>query len=361
MTRFVLAVETSCDDTALALLDFEKENVLAELVSSQDLIHADYDGIVPELAARAHLRNLPVLMSRILVEAGVGPEEVGLVAATRGPGLKGSLLIGYTFARAWAQARRVPFQAVNHLEGHLVSALFDQGLRRFPALALIVSGGHTEIVEMEALGAYRELSSTIDDAAGEAFDKSATLLGFDYPGGARLAALADTLTDSRLSLPKVMANRDEISFSGLKTAIARLVSVHLMSEPQGDSIHAPGGFLRSDVRAQIAHAAQRAIVATLMEKIERFWSRRSYEALYVAGGVAANRHLRACIENRGWPAVFPLHHHCTDNAAMIGLAAILKLKSQYGMSLAGLDEKERTDLSWSQSPDEVVSRWPLDS
>ncbi len=311
MSMRVLGIETSCDETACAVLECSDEriSILADEVSSQVDLHALYGGVVPELASREHLRNLPLLLPQALAKAAGEPE---LIAVTVGPGLKGCLLVGLDFVKGYALAKGVPFVGVNHIEGHLLSALLDNPelqARPFPYVALVVSGGHTELQFVHGVGRYELLARTTDDAAGEAFDKAAALLGLPYPGGPRLAKLADSVSSSRFQLPKVMRQAPGFSFSGLKTAVVNLV------RGQGGNLTDPG------IVAELAHAIQGAIVDTLVHKTSQSLRDRGIRTLIVCGGVSANRLLRQ--ELSALPNVktyFPEMRHSIDNAAMIAYA-----------------------------------------
>ena len=227
---FILGIESSCDESAAAILQYEIDSsdvhIVSEFISSQVALHQSYGGVVPELAAREHLRNLPFVVSEVLDRAKLAVKDLSSIAVSRGPGLKGCLLMGLNFARGLALSATVPLIGVNHIEAHLLSARLDNPDLEYPFLALIVSGGHTEVHYVPEVGKYELIARTIDDAAGEAFDKSANLLGFPYPGGAALAALAGEASSSRFKLPKVMRESEGFSFSGLKTAIALLVRKH---------------------------------------------------------------------------------------------------------------------------------------
>ncbi len=332
----ILSLESSCDETGVALFDAVEgvqPRLIVEKLASQERVHELYGGVVPELAAREHLRNLPYLVSSALQEAGVTVKEVEAIGVTRGPGLKGCLLMGFCFAKGMAAARELPLIGVNHIEAHLCSAMLDNPDLEYPFLVLIVSGGHTEIVEALGLGHYKVLSRTIDDAAGEAFDKSANLLGFPYPGGARLAALADSCGRSRFKLPKVMREAPGFSFSGLKTAVALLI------KEAGPSAGEP------EIKAELAYAIQDSIVDALCFKLRRAIKETGISRGAVVGGVSANRCLRQRVsEIKGVSAAFPKLLHCVDNGAMVGYVAALRL-------LRG----ERTPLDA-----DVLARWPLE-
>lgn len=339
----VLAIETSCDETALAIVRYDRGNsgsigpieVIAERVSSQVPVHQQYGGVVPEIAAREHLRVLPVLLDEVLDEAGLSLQELSGIAVTQGPGLKGALLMGFSFAKGLASAIGLPLIGVNHLEGHLLSPLIRGSALRFPFLGLIVSGGHTELIEVAAPGTYRLVCRTTDDAAGEAFDKAAALLGFPYPGGAALSRAAERAAGGRHSLPRVMLERPGLSFSGLKTAVALLVRKEFdPTDQQGVS--------------ELAHAVETAIVEVLVRKTLEARKERGLPMVAVAGGVAANRALRAqlarAVGEPGATLFFAEKEYCSDNAVMIALVGAWRLA-----------EGERLGPRAS-----VYSRWPLE-
>lgn len=312
----ILAIETSCDETAVALYSPATAALHADLVSSQIKLHLPYGGVVPELAAREHLQALPLLVGEALHTAGAKLTEVSAVAVTRGPGLKGCLLVGISFAKGLALARNLPLLGINHLEGHLfVGDLGQNGelSLTFPTLALLVSGGHTLLVLVRGVRDYEVVASTRDDAAGEAFDKIATLLGLPYPGGPALAARAAHGNAARVSLPVALPNDlSSFSFSGLKTAVRRLVDAPTFKRDE-QSI------------ADLAAAAQEAIVRALTEKTIAAANRLRPQSLLLTGGVAANARLQESLKAFAARAGIPLHlppkRWCTDNAAMIAAAA----------------------------------------
>lgn len=334
---YALAIETSCDETAVAVLQFGENGlpvVSAELVASQSEVHRDYGGVVPELASREHLRNLPLLLDEVFRKSGIGVQNLALIGVTRGPGLKGCLLIGLGMAQGLSLAWNVPLVGVNHIEGHLYSALLSNPQLEFPFLALVISGGHTEIHEVHGIGSYKLVARTIDDAAGEAFDKSAHLLGFLYPGGPALAELADQTGRSRFKLPRVMRESEGFSFSGLKTAISQLVRDQKANLGDGQ------------LRGELAFAAQEAIVDALLFKLRQAVKRSGISTVTVSGGVSANRFLRAKLAaEKGMNVCFPEFRHCVDNAAMIGLVAVERFRRGERIA-AGAG---------------VLSRWPVDS
>lgn len=312
MEKLVLGIESSCDETAASVLQWDgrQAKVLSERISSQNHRHENYGGVVPELASREHLTNLPIIVSNALKDASVSAEGIQLVAATRGPGLQGCLFMGYSFAKGFALAGDIPFIGVNHIEGHILVPLLDNPELTFPYLCLVVSGGHTEIHIVRDVGNYECLGRKIDDAAGEAFDKSARLLGLPYPGGPHLAKQADTVSSSRFSLPKVMRGENGFSFSGLKTAIRLLV------EKQK---------LNSETIPEIAYTIQEAIVDTLLFKVNEAVKITGIQSIVTTGGVAANRRLREALGGiQGCKAYFPTNFHSTDNATMIGFVGALR-------------------------------------
>jgi N6-L-threonylcarbamoyladenine synthase len=339
--RLVLGIETSCDETAAAVVD-EDRGIRSDLILSQVGLHRPYGGIVPEIAARAHLDHLDELIARALKEAGVGFGDLAGIAATGGPGLIGGVIVGVMTGKAIALARKLPFVAVNHLEGHALSARLSHGVA-FPYLLLLVSGGHCQLLVVEGVGRYVRLGTTIDDAAGEAFDKSAKLLGLGYPGGPAIEHAAKGGDAARFALPRPLKGRPgcDFSFAGLKTAIRQLVE-----KWQGGTIAAP------DV-ADIAASFQAAVADVLADRtanaIRLFTDRYpAGRCLVVAGGVAANAALRQRLDGlaraNGLTLVAPPLRLCTDNAAMIAWAGLERL-------LLG-----QTDaLDFAPRP-----RWPLD-
>ncbi|MFZ5791302.1 MAG: tRNA (adenosine(37)-N6)-threonylcarbamoyltransferase complex transferase subunit TsaD [Pseudomonadota bacterium] len=343
----VLGIETSCDETAVAIVTDGRER-LADLVLSQLAEHRPYGGVVPEIAARSHLEHLDELVGRALEQARATLAELDGIAATGGPGLIGGVLVGVTMAKALALASGKPFVAVNHLEGHALSARLDPGVE-FPYLLLLVSGGHCQLLRVEAVGRYRRLGTTVDDAAGEAFDKGAKLLGLGYPGGPAIEAAAARAaaagTDpAAYDLPRPMLGKPgcDFSFSGLKTALR-----HRAEQLAGS------GALSARDRDGLALALQEAIAAVLADRTGRALEMEesasaALTALVVAGGVAANGRIRqalqAVAQAHGLPLVAPPARLCTDNAAMIAWAGIERLK-------AGA----RDGLDFAARP-----RWPLD-
>jgi tRNA N6-adenosine threonylcarbamoyltransferase len=316
----ILGIETSCDETGVALYDASAGQLLAHAVHSQVEMHEAYGGVVPELASRDHIRRLVPLARRVLAEAGREIRAVAAVAYTEGPGLAGALLVGASFGQALAAALGVPALGIHHLEGHLLSPLLSVGRPAFPFVALLVSGGHTQLMRVDAVGRYTLLGETQDDAAGEAFDKTATLLGLGYPGGPALAALAERGRPGRHRLPRPMIGSGdlEFSFSGLKTAVATL---------------ARGGLGDPQDRADLARAFEDAVIDVLVAKCALAMERTGLTQLVVAGGVGANRRLRHALDARGrrsgFDVVYPEPALCTDNGAMIALAAALRLQAGF--------------------------------
>ncbi|HET6431939.1 tRNA (adenosine(37)-N6)-threonylcarbamoyltransferase complex transferase subunit TsaD [Dyella sp.] len=320
MTGPVLGIETSCDETGVAVLRWDPrapgEGLLAHTLYSQIALHAEYGGVVPELASRDHVRKLLPLVRETLAKAGLTPGELGGVAYTAGPGLAGALLVGASAARAMAWALGAPAIGVHHMEGHLLAPLLEADPPEPPFVALLVSGGHSMLVEVAAIGDYRILGDTLDDAAGEAFDKTAKLMGLPYPGGPALAALAESGTPGAFRFSRPMTDRPglDFSFSGLKTQVL----LAWQGSDQSDT-----------TRADIARAFQEAIVDTLVIKCRRALEASGASRLVIAGGVGANRHLRARLADAGkqdgFRTYFPRLDFCTDNGAMIALAGAIRL------------------------------------
>ena len=320
----VLGIETSCDETGLAIYDSDR-GLLAHALYSQTEIHAKYGGVVPELASRDHIRKALPLLREVLGEAGLSAKHIDGVAYTAGPGLIGALLVGVAIGRSLAWTWQVPAIGVHHMEGHLLAPMLEPDPPAFPFIALLVSGGHTMLVEVSGVGRYHILGETLDDAAGEAFDKTAKLLGLPYPGGPELARLAQQGDPTRFRFPRPMINRPglDFSFSGLKTfAINTLRNTH--SDDQ--------------TRADIARAFQDAVVDTLSIKCRRALQASGINSLVVAGGVGANQalrdHLQSRIGDAGGRIYFPRPAFCTDNGAMIAYAGWLRLRDGQSQSLA---------------------------
>ena len=318
----VLGIETSCDETGVALLRWEPDapgrGLLAHTLYSQIKLHADYGGVVPELASRDHVRKLVPLIRQALAEAGLTVQDLGGVAYTAGPGLVGALLVGASAGRALAWALGVPAIGVHHMEGHLLAPLLEDDPPEPPFVALLVSGGHSMLVEVKAIGQYTILGDTLDDAAGEAFDKTAKMMGLPYPGGPMLAKLAEDGRAGAFRFSRPMTDRPglDFSFSGLKTQV-------LLAWQQSD---------KSDqTRADIARAFEEAIVDTLIIKCRRALQASGAQRLVIAGGVGANRRLRSELATAGtkdgFKVYFPRLDFCTDNGAMIALAGAIRLAS----------------------------------
>ncbi len=311
----VIGIETSCDETGVAVFDREL-GLLAHAVHSQVDLHAEYGGVVPELASRDHVRKLAPLLRRVMEQAGTRPDQVSGVAYTAGPGLIGALLVGAAFARSMAWAWGVPAMGINHMEGHLLAPMLEGRPPEFPFVALLVSGGHTQLVRVSGVGDYRLLGESLDDAAGEAFDKTAKLLRLGYPGGPALARLAEKGDPGRFHFPRPMTNRPglDFSFSGLKTFV--LHTLH--REEQDDA-----------TRADIARAFEEAVADTLLIKCRRALRETGLKRLLMAGGVSANTRLREALERfaagKGVELFYPRLEFCTDNGAMIAYAGCLRL------------------------------------
>ena len=341
--NWALAIESSCDETALALGRFDDSGAiydLTERISSQVKLHASYGGVVPELAAREHLAALPILLAELLAERALQLPDLAVIGVTVGPGLKGCLLMGAGFARALALANDTPLLGIHHIEGHISAGLLDNPDLKYPFLTLVVSGGHTELVAVEGLGSYRVVGATLDDAAGEAFDKSANLLGFEYPGGAKLAQLADKHGPASFSFPIALKGELDFSFSGLKTAI--LVATQRRAAELSQN---------QELKAEFASAIQQAIVKQLVEKTAAALKHTGYRKLLVTGGVAANTALRQALQSelatntsQGNSVYFPKREHCTDNGAMILQATVQRF-------VAG---------KRSSSTAELRPRWPIE-
>ncbi|NQY49104.1 MAG: tRNA (adenosine(37)-N6)-threonylcarbamoyltransferase complex transferase subunit TsaD [Colwellia sp.] len=346
----ILGIETSCDETGIAIYDDGQgdrpQGILAHRLYSQIAVHADYGGVVPELASRDHVRKTIPLIKQVLADANLTPQDLDGVAYTAGPGLVGALLVGCSIGRSLAYGWDLPAVPVHHMEGHLLAPMLEDDVPEFPFVALLVSGGHTMLVRVDAIGEYKLLGESVDDAAGEAFDKTAKLLGLDYPGGPALAKMAEIGVAGRFKLPRPMTDRPglDFSFSGLKTAAAVLVRKECinieptLSEEQLKQTH-----------ADIAHAFQQAVIDTLAIKCKRALQQEQLSRLVIAGGVSANTALREKLalttKKLGGSVFYPRPEYCTDNGAMIAYAGLQRLK-------AGTD----ADLTFKANP-----RWPLDS
>ena len=331
----VLGIETSCDETGVAVYDDEL-GLLSHTLYSQVKLHADYGGVVPELASRDHVRKIIPLVKQALAEANCTFDDIDGVAYTKGPGLVGALLVGACMGRALAYSWGKPAIGVHHMEGHLLAPMLEDDVPAFPFLALLVSGGHSMLVAVEGIGKYEVLGESVDDAAGEAFDKTAKLMGLDYPGGPRLAKLAAEGETGHYRFPRPMTDKPGLnfSFSGLKTFAANTIA----AEPDDHQ-----------TRANIALAFEEAVVDTLSIKCRRALTQTGYQNLVIAGGVSANTRLRSSLgemmTSLGGKVYYPRGEFCTDNGAMIAYAGLQRLK-------AG----QADDLGVQGVP-----RWPLDS
>jgi len=331
----ILGIETSCDETGIAVYD-DTAGLLSHELYSQVKLHADYGGVVPELASRDHVRKIIPLIEKALSDANTQPSELDGVAFTQGPGLVGALLVGSSVGRSLAYAWGVPAVGVHHMEGHLLAPMLEDNAPEFPFIALLVSGGHSMLVKVEGIGSYEVLGESIDDAAGEAFDKTAKLLGLDYPGGPLLAKLAEKGEPGHYKFPRPMTDRPglDFSFSGLKTFAANTIRAADDNE---------------QTKANIAYAFQEAVIDTLIIKCKRALKQTGMKRLVIAGGVSANTMLRTQMKTlmddlRG-EVFYPNLAYCTDNGAMIAYAGMQRLK-------AG----ETLGLSSQAKP-----RWPLDT
>ena len=344
----VLGIESSCDETGVALVRTTSSDapsgqrlpvLLAQALHSQIEMHQAYGGVVPELASRDHIRRVIPLTDAVLTQAGVQAKDIDVVAYTRGPGLAGALLVGAGVAAGLASAWQKPLLGVHHLEGHLLSPFLSEQPPSFPFVALLVSGGHTQLMQVNAVGDYALLGETIDDAAGEAFDKSAKLLGLPYPGGPALARLAMQGDPSAFALPRPLLNSSHLdfSFAGLKTAV--LTQTQRL------------GAALAERAADVAASTQAAIVDVLVKKSMKALAQTGLKRLVVAGGVGANRSLReqlnaSCLK-QGVQVHYPELHLCTDNGAMIAMAAAMRIQALPGMRLTHGDAFD------------VRPRWPL--
>ena len=319
----VLGVESSCDETGIALFDSEK-GLLAHTLHSQIEIHAQYGGVVPELASRDHIRFLIPLLQEVLQQAAINKADIDGIAYTAGPGLIGALMSGASMARSLAWALGIPAVEVHHMEGHLLAPMLEEKVPEFPFVALLVSGGHTLLAYVRGIGQYELLGQSLDDAAGEAFDKTAKLLGLGYPGGPELAAMAQQGKHGVYTFPRPMIDRPglDFSFSGLKTFALNTMQ---------SAAHEDGaqGRLTQQVKADISLAFEEAVVDTLKIKCSRALVQLQCETLVIAGGVGANKRLRTrlaeMIKQRGGKLFYPRFEFCTDNGAMIAQAGCFRL------------------------------------
>jgi len=334
----VLGLETSCDETGVALYDTGR-GLLSHALYSQVDTHVEYGGVVPELASRDHVRKTLPLIDQVLAEAGCAGGDIDGVAYTAGPGLMGALMVGAALARSLAWGWRVPALGVHHMEGHLLAPMLEADPPGFPFVALLVSGGHTQLVRVDGIGRYRLLGESLDDAAGEAFDKAAKMLGLPYPGGPHIARLELQGDPARFDFPRPMINRPglDFSFSGLKT-----YTLNTVRDCRGD------GELSERDRCDIARAFEEAVVATLVIKCRRALAQEGLDALVIAGGVSANTNLRESLERalapEGARVYYPAPVICTDNGAMIAYAGAQRL-------FAG--ERDGQDVR-------VRPRWPME-
>jgi N6-L-threonylcarbamoyladenine synthase len=334
----VLGIETSCDETGVAIYDSE-QGLMAHVLYSQVKMHAEFGGVVPELASRDHIRKLLPLIREVFDKSGLELGDVDGVAYTAGPGLVGALMVGASTARSLAFGWGVPALGVHHMEGHLLAPMLESEPPPYPFVTLLVSGGHTMLVGVQSPGCYEILGETLDDAAGEAFDKTAKMMGLPYPGGPLLSKIADQGVAGRFKFPRPMTDRPglEFSFSGLKTSVRLVIAKHAVDEvvPEQDM-------------ADIAHGFQEAVVDTLAIKCRRALQHTGYKNLVIAGGVSANRRLRErlaeLVKKERCNLYYPRSEFCTDNGAMIAYAGWLRMRGGQHSSLA-LDIKPRWPLS----------------
>ncbi len=346
----VLGIETSCDETGIAVYDTKNWEagqaaglgILGQALHSQVAMHREYGGVVPELASRDHIRRVLPLLEQALDEASLPLESIDAIAYTQGPGLAGALLVGTAFGRSLALALNKPSIGVHHLEGHLLSPLLGESAPRFPFIALLVSGGHTQLMAVEGVGQYELLGETVDDAAGEAFDKTAKLLGLDYPGGAAVSLLAERGKPGRFDLPRPMLHSGDLdfSFSGLKTAVLNQVNRFSPESPDD----------KTQFDADLAHAFVESLVDVLVQKSAKAIKQTGYRDLVLAGGVGANKQLRAALNARAQRDQFQVHYPplqlCTDNGVMIAFAGALRLLAGHqDGGTAAFDVKPRWDLT----------------
>lgn len=331
----ILGIETSCDETGVAIFDADR-GLLAHILHSQVQTHAQYGGVVPELASRDHIQHISLLTQEALQKANITPQELSAIAYTQGPGLVGALLVGACFAKSLAYAYGIPALAVHHMEGHLLASFLEKEHPEYPFLALLVSGGHTQIIQVNAFGDYVILGQSLDDAAGEAFDKTAKLLGLSYPGGPQLAKIAESGVPGRFTFPRPMQNKGlDFSFSGLKTHALLAINAETLTE---------------QTKADLAYAFEDAVVDTLITKVTRALLQTELKALVVAGGVGANKKLRSALDklgcNQNIKIYYPRLEFCTDNGAMIAYAGYERFRrGQY-------------DSNWEI---QVRPRWPFNN
>lgn len=346
----VLGIETSCDETGIAVYNTKNweaggaasRGILGQALHSQVAMHRDYGGVVPELASRDHIRRVLPLLEETLAEAKLPLQSIDAIAYTQGPGLAGALLVGTAFGRSLALALNRPSIGVHHLEGHLLSPLLGESAPQFPFIALLVSGGHTQLMAVQGIGQYQLLGETVDDAAGEAFDKTAKLLGLDYPGGAAVSLLAEHGKPGRFDLPRPMLHSGDLdfSFSGLKTAVLNQVNRFRPESPDD----------QTQFDADLAYAFVESLVDVLVQKSAKAIKQMGYRDLVLAGGVGANKQLRAALNARALRDQFQVHYPplqlCTDNGVMIAFAGALRLLAGHKDSKnAAFDVKPRWDLT----------------
>ncbi len=330
----VLGIETSCDETGIALYD-EHEGILAEALYSQISLHAEYGGVVPELASRDHVRRIIPLIKQVMQEAHCQADDIDGIAYTAGPGLMGALMVGAAVGRSLAWTWKCPSIGVHHMEGHLLAPMLEENKPELPFLALLVSGGHTLLVDVTAIGEYQVIGESLDDAVGEAFDKTAKMLGLSYPGGPIISKLARQGITDRYKFPRPMVNRPglDMSFSGLKTFVLNTWTESDQSE---------------QTKADVAYAFQEAVVDTLTIKCKRALKQTGYNQLVIAGGVSANQqlreHLNALAKSTSLEVFYPQPKYCTDNGVMIAYAGLLRLKG---------GEQDGEGFS-------IIPRWPLE-
>ncbi len=334
----ILGIETSCDESGVALYD-TKRGLLDHRLHSQVAMHADYGGVVPELASRDHIRRVVPLTRELLAECGLKLADLNAIAYTQGPGLAGALLVGTSIAHGLAYALDIPAIGIHHLEGHLLSPLLADPAPTFPFVALLVSGGHTQLMRVDGVGEYQLLGETVDDAAGEAFDKTAKLLGLGYPGGPEIARLAEDGKPGKFKLPRPMLHSGDFnfSFSGLKTAVLTAARGKTLSDAD-----------KADLAAEFQSAAVDVLVAKALAALEK----TELNQLVISGGVSANRQLRSLLtaqaERRGYRVFYPPMALCTDNGAMIALAGAMRLENDTGIA-------QGTKRAFNVRP-----RWDLD-
>jgi len=335
----ILGIETSCDETGIAIFDSEA-GIVAQALYSQIELHSEYGGVVPELASRDHVRKLLPLVKQVMQESSLQQHQISAIAYTAGPGLVGALLVGAAFGRSLAYGWGIPAIGVHHMEGHLLAPMLEENQPQFPFAALLVSGGHTQLYAVAGLGEYELLGESLDDAAGEAFDKTAKLLEIGYPGGPAIAKMALQGQSGRFRFPRPMTDRPglDLSFSGLKTFAANTISA---AKAEND------GVLDTQTAADIALAFEEAVVETLLIKCRRALQQTGLKSLVIAGGVSANVRLRQRLgelcNQQGAEIFYPRHEFCTDNGAMIAYAG-------YRRYLAG--EFEALTIK-------ALPRWPL--